>query len=57
MTPVTNAQPTEHELKDLFFANKIVKHTKSNTIVFAKNDQLLASGVGQTSRVDSLNKQ
>jgi phosphoribosylaminoimidazolecarboxamide formyltransferase/IMP cyclohydrolase len=54
MTPVTNRQPTEHELKDLFFANKVVKHTKSNTIVFAKNNQLMASGVGQTSRVDSL---
>jgi len=54
MTAVTNAQPTEHELKDLFFANKVVKHTKSNTIVFAKNNQLMASGVGQTSRVDSL---
>jgi phosphoribosylaminoimidazolecarboxamide formyltransferase/IMP cyclohydrolase len=54
MTPVTNAQPTETELKDLFFANKIVKHTKSNTIVLAKNNQLLASGVGQTSRVDAL---
>jgi len=38
----------------LHFANKIVKHTKSNTIVFAKNNQLLASGVGQTSRVDAL---
>jgi phosphoribosylaminoimidazolecarboxamide formyltransferase/IMP cyclohydrolase len=36
------------------FANKIVKHTKSNTIVLAKNKQLLASGVGQTSRVDAL---
>ncbi|OKS84791.1 bifunctional phosphoribosylaminoimidazolecarboxamide formyltransferase/IMP cyclohydrolase [Mucilaginibacter polytrichastri] len=54
MTPVTNAQPTEQQLKDLFFANKIVKHTKSNTVVLAKNDQLLASGVGQTSRVDAL---
>lgn len=54
MTPVTNRQPTEHELHDLFFANKVVKHTKSNTIVFAKNGQLMASGVGQTSRVDSL---
>jgi phosphoribosylaminoimidazolecarboxamide formyltransferase/IMP cyclohydrolase len=47
-------KPTEHELQDLFFANKVVKHTKSNTIVFAKNNQLMASGVGQTSRVDSL---
>jgi len=54
MTAVTNAQPTEQQLKDLFFANKIVKHTKSNTVVLAKNDQLLASGVGQTSRVDAL---
>ncbi len=54
MTPVTNRNPTDHELKDLFFANKVVKHTKSNTIVFAKNGQLMASGVGQTSRVDSL---
>lgn len=54
MTPVTNRKPTAEELKDLVFANKIVKHTKSNTIVFAKNGQLLASGVGQTSRVDAL---
>lgn len=54
MTAVTNAQPTGQQLKDLFFANKIVKHTKSNTVVLAKNDQLLASGVGQTSRVDAL---
>ncbi|WP_028295562.1 bifunctional phosphoribosylaminoimidazolecarboxamide formyltransferase/IMP cyclohydrolase [Olivibacter sitiensis] len=54
MKAVTDKQPSEAELKDLFFANKLVKHTKSNTIVFAKNDQLLASGVGQTSRVDAL---
>jgi phosphoribosylaminoimidazolecarboxamide formyltransferase/IMP cyclohydrolase len=54
MTPVTNRKPTEQELKDLFFANKVVKHTKSNTIIFAKNGQLMSSGVGQTSRVDSL---
>ena len=54
MTTVTKRIPSKHELKDLFFANKIVKHTKSNTIVFAKNNQLLASGVGQTSRVDAL---
>jgi phosphoribosylaminoimidazolecarboxamide formyltransferase/IMP cyclohydrolase len=54
MTPVTNRKPTEQELKDLFFANKVVKHTKSNTIVFAKNNSLISSGVGQTSRVDSL---
>ncbi|GAA4096513.1 bifunctional phosphoribosylaminoimidazolecarboxamide formyltransferase/IMP cyclohydrolase [Mucilaginibacter panaciglaebae] len=54
MSPVTNRQPTEQELKDLYFANKVVKHTKSNTIVFVKNNQLLSSGVGQTSRVDAL---
>lgn len=54
MTPVTEKRPTEAELKDLFFANKLVKHTKSNTIVLAKDGQLLASGVGQTSRVDAL---
>jgi len=54
MKPATAKQPTEQELRDLFFANKVVKHTKSNTIVFAKNNTLIASGVGQTSRVDSL---
>jgi phosphoribosylaminoimidazolecarboxamide formyltransferase/IMP cyclohydrolase len=54
MTTVTEKTPTADELKDLFFANKIVKHTKSNTIVFVKNNTLLASGVGQTSRVDAL---
>ncbi|MBD1366719.1 bifunctional phosphoribosylaminoimidazolecarboxamide formyltransferase/IMP cyclohydrolase [Mucilaginibacter sp. ZT4R22] len=54
MNPVTDKKPTTEELKDLYFANKVVKHTKSNTIVFAKNNQLMASGVGQTSRVDSL---
>ncbi len=54
MQPVTDKMPTERELEDLFFANKIVKHTKSNTIVLAKDGQLSASGVGQTSRVDAL---
>lgn len=54
MTPVTDRKPTEAELKDLEFANKLVKHTKSNTIVLAKNACLIASGVGQTSRVDAL---
>lgn len=53
-TVVTKKAPTEQEIKDLEFANKLVKHTKSNTIVFAKNEQLLASGTGQTSRVDAL---
>ena len=51
---VTTAKPTDAENQDLAFANKLVKHTKSNTIVFAKNQQLLASGTGQTSRVDAL---
>lgn len=54
MTAVTEAHPTAQQLEDLYFANKIVKHTKSNTIVLVKNGQLLASGVGQTSRVDAL---
>lgn len=51
---VTNEKPTPQQLEDLEFANKLVKHTKSNTIVLAKNGQLLASGTGQTSRVDAL---
>ena len=50
----TSIHPSEEEIKDLLFANKISKHTKSNTIVLAKNLQLLASGTGQTSRVDAL---
>lgn len=52
--PVTEKAPGKEEVKDLLFANKLVKHTKSNTIVLAKNGQLLASGTGQTSRVDAL---
>jgi phosphoribosylaminoimidazolecarboxamide formyltransferase/IMP cyclohydrolase len=54
MRPVTTRIPTKQEIIDMEFANKIVKHTKSNTIVLAKDRQLLASGVGQTSRVDAL---
>lgn len=50
----THNKPTSLELSDLLFASKICKHTKSNTIVLAKNKQLLASGTGQTSRVDAL---
>lgn len=53
-TAVTNTTPSESEKDDLVFANKLVKHTKSNTIVLAKGGQLLASGTGQTSRVDAL---
>ena len=51
---VTDRQFTAREQEDLSFANIIVKHTKSNAIVLAKNKQLLASGTGQTSRVDAL---
>ncbi len=54
MKPVTQRVPTDQEYKDLAFANKVVKHSKSNTIVLARNGQLIASGVGQTSRVDAL---
>jgi phosphoribosylaminoimidazolecarboxamide formyltransferase/IMP cyclohydrolase len=52
----TNNKPTEIELSDLLFASKLCKNTKSNTIVLVKNKQLLASGAGQTSRVDALNQ-
>ncbi len=54
MRPVTTKEATPGQLADLVFANKIVKHTKSNAIVLAKERQLVASGVGQTSRVDAL---
>lgn len=51
---VTKREPTDEDKKALVFASKIAKHTKSNTIVLAKDGQLLSSGVGQTSRVDAL---
>jgi len=51
---VTEKAPTDEEIEDLLFANKIVKHSKSNAIVLAKNKQMCASGIGQTSRVDAL---
>ncbi|KAF5064733.1 Bifunctional purine biosynthesis protein PurH [anaerobic digester metagenome] len=56
LTVVTAKVPTEKETEDLLFANILVKHTKSNAIVLAKNKQLIASGTGQTSRVDALNQ-
>ncbi|WP_086475963.1 bifunctional phosphoribosylaminoimidazolecarboxamide formyltransferase/IMP cyclohydrolase [Arenibacter amylolyticus] len=56
LTNVTKTQATDQELEDLIFASKLCKHTKSNTIVLAKNKQLCASGTGQTSRVDALNQ-
>ncbi|MDC6351242.1 bifunctional phosphoribosylaminoimidazolecarboxamide formyltransferase/IMP cyclohydrolase [Zeaxanthinibacter sp. PT1] len=52
----TDKKPSEQEIEDLLFASRICKHTKSNTIVLAKNKQLCASGTGQTSRVDALNQ-
>src|SRR5690606_22224823 len=54
LTYPTNNKPSENELEDLLFASKICKHTKSNTIVLVKGRQLMASGTGQTSRVDAL---
>ncbi|MGE5425102.1 MAG: bifunctional phosphoribosylaminoimidazolecarboxamide formyltransferase/IMP cyclohydrolase [Syntrophothermus sp.] len=51
---VTSVAPGTRETEDLIFANKIVKHQKSNTIVLAYNNQLVGSGTGQTSRVDAL---
>ncbi|MEI9919667.1 MAG: bifunctional phosphoribosylaminoimidazolecarboxamide formyltransferase/IMP cyclohydrolase [Bacteroidota bacterium] len=51
---MTKKVPTDKDIKALLFASKICKHTKSNTIVLAVDGQLLASGVGQTSRVDAL---
>ncbi len=54
LTQVTEKAVSPEQVADLLFANKIVKHSKSNAIVLAKNGQLCASGVGQTSRVDAL---
>ena len=56
LNTATTKVPTDAEKEDLIFASKLCKHTKSNTIVLAKNKQLLASGTGQTSRVDALNQ-
>ena len=55
-TCATRAVPTPEQMEDLAFALKLAKHTRSNTIVLAKGGQLLASGTGQTSRVDALNQ-
>lgn len=54
LEPMTKKQVTDSEAQDLLFANVIVKHSKSNAIVLAKGQQLIGSGVGQTSRVDAL---
>ena len=53
---VTNSAPTADETEDLLFANKMVKHLKSNAIALVKNKQLIGIGTGQTSRVDALNQ-
>ncbi len=50
---VTKREPTKDELRDMDFAMKICKHTKSNTIIIAKSEQLIGVGAGQMSRVDS----
>ncbi|MDR0757562.1 MAG: bifunctional phosphoribosylaminoimidazolecarboxamide formyltransferase/IMP cyclohydrolase [Tannerella sp.] len=54
LEPMTKKVPDKREMDDLLFANKVVKHSKSNAITLVKNRQLCASGVGQTSRVDAL---
>lgn len=54
MKLVTKQAPSDNQYDDLAFANILVKHSKSNSIVLAKNMQLIASGVGQTSRIDAL---
>ncbi len=54
MKPATTKAPSAQEVADMVFATILVKHTKSNAIVLAKSSQLLASGTGQTSRVDAL---
>ncbi len=51
---VTKKKPSATEVSELLFANKVVKHLKSNTIVLAKNKQMIGCGMGQTSRVDAL---
>lgn len=56
MESVTSTPLTKEQKQDLSFANKIVKHTKSNAIVLVKDNQLIASGTGQTSRIDALNQ-
>ncbi len=52
---VTHRSPSADELRDLRFAWKVCKHVRSNAIVFAREEQTLAIGGGQTSRVDAVN--
>ncbi|PSR00852.1 MAG: bifunctional phosphoribosylaminoimidazolecarboxamide formyltransferase/IMP cyclohydrolase PurH, partial [Bacteroidetes bacterium SW_11_45_7] len=51
---VTDQAPTDQQVKDLLFANRVVKHLKSNTIALVKDQQLIGMGCGQTSRIDAL---
>src|SRR5690606_34761845 len=51
---VTSKTPSQQEIDDMLFALKVVKHTKSNAIVLARNKQLIGSGTGQTSRIDAM---
>jgi len=51
---VTDINPTDDQLTDLDFANRIVMHTKSNAIVLVRDNQLIGTGTGQTSRVDAV---
>jgi phosphoribosylaminoimidazolecarboxamide formyltransferase/IMP cyclohydrolase len=53
---VTEKKPAEAEIEDMLFANKIVKHLKSNAIVLVKNKQLIGAGMGQPSRIDAMNQ-
>jgi phosphoribosylaminoimidazolecarboxamide formyltransferase/IMP cyclohydrolase len=53
---VTKREPTGPEIQDMLFAMRVAKHTKSNTIILAKEKRLLAGGTGQTSRVDALHQ-
>ena len=52
----TSRKPSESDLADVYFGDKVVKHLKSNAIALVKNQQLIGSGVGQTSRIDALNQ-
>jgi len=54
LTFASKRTPSQEEIEAMLFANKLVKHTKSNAIILATKDQLFASGTGQTSRVDAL---
>lgn len=56
MKPVTERHPTPEEYEDMVFANRVVKQSRSNAIVLVKGRQLCASGIGQTSRIDSLHQ-